>query len=319
MIMMGLNVIATGSCLPPAVVTNEDMRKIVDTSDEWIVKRTGIRERRRCTTESHQDLAAAAAAQALERAGIDRARVGACVVATICADHLTPSCGAMLQRTLGLPEETPCFDVNAACSGFLYALRIVQGLLTAERPYGVVVGCERLSKLTDYTDRGTCVLFGDGAGAVVVEAKPEAQDLCAVLGARSDDEVLFIPGAVDPAPSYIHMAGTTVFKFAVEVVPQCVERVLQKAGITMDQVDLVVLHQANERIIDHVAKKMEIPPEKVFKNIEWYGNMSSACIPVALDDLYRAGRLRAGMKIVSVGFGGGLTWGGGLIEIGGIV
>lgn len=316
--MMGIRVLATGSCLPTRVVTNDDMSRIVDTSDEWITKRTGIKERRRCTTESHLDLSRAAAEQALTRAGIDRSLVGACVVATVAADFLTPSCGALLQKALGLPEETPCFDVNAACAGFLYALRAAQGMLTPERPYGVVVGCERLTKITDYTDRSTCVLFGDGAGAVVVEASADAPDLYADLGARTDPEDLYIPGAWDERPSYIHMAGTPVFKFAVDIVPKSITRVLGRAGLTMDQVDWVVLHQANERIIDHVVKKMEIPSEKVFKNIEQYGNMSAACIPVGLDDLYTSGKLRPGMRALCVGFGGGLTWGGGLITIGGI-
>ena len=316
--MMGIRLLTTGSFLPPKVVTNDDMSRIVETSDEWITKRTGIKERRYCVEETHLDLATAAAKQALERAGIDRSLVGACVVTTVCGDYLTPSCACMLQKALDLPELTACLDINAACAGFAYGLRVIQGLLTPERPYGLVVSCETLSRLSDFTDRTTCVLFGDGAGAALVQASPDADDLHAVLGSRSDDQVLYAPGAADPAPSYIHMAGQPVFKFAVDIIPRTMEGILEKAGMTLDQVDWVVLHQANERIIDHVVRKMEIPPEKVFKNIARYGNMSSACIPIALDDLYTAGQLRPGMKVLCVGFGGGLTWGGCLIEIGGI-
>ena len=190
-------------------------------------------------------------------------------------------------------------------------------MLTPERPYGLVISCEILTRLTDFTDRTTCVLFGDGAGAVVVEATEDAHDICAVLGARGDDQVLYISGATQPEPSYIRMEGQAVFKFAVDIIPRCIQGVLEQAGKTMEQVDFVVMHQANERIIDHVVRKMEIPAEKVFKNIAEYGNMSSACIPVALNDLYELGRLKPGMQVVCVGFGGGLTWGGCLIEIGG--
>ncbi len=314
---MGLRLTATGSCLPPKVVTNDDLAQIVDTSDEWIVKRTGIRTRHYCETETHLDLAAAAARQALERAGIDPARLGACLVTTVAADQVTPSCACMLQKVLGLPEDTVCFDLNAACAGFPYGLRVLQGLLTAEKPYGLLVSCEVLSRLMDFTDRSTCVLFGDGAGAVVVEAAPDAPDLCARLGSRGDNQVLYIDGAGQPGPSHIHMEGQPVFKFAVDIMPKCGQAVLDAAGLTWDQVDLVVMHQANERIIDHIARKLSLPPEKIYKNVSRYGNMSSACIPVALNELYEAGRLTPGTKVLCVGFGGGLTWGGCLIEMGG--
>ena len=315
---MGIRIIATGSCLPKKVVTNDDLSKIVDTSDEWITKRTGIKERRYCETETHLDLAVAAGRQALERSGIDRTKIGACIVTTIGADHVTPSCACLLQKALDLPELTPCFDMNSACAGFPYGLRVMQGMLTPERPYGLLVSCETLTRFTDFTDRSTCVLFGDGAGAAVLEWSADAPDLGAVLGARSDDKVLYAPGAGSPEPSYIRMEGQPVFKFAVDIIPKCISGVLENTGLTLDQVDYLVMHQANERILDHVIRKMEIPAEKAYKNIAHYGNMSSACIPVALNDLYEVGKLRPGMKVLCVGFGGGLTWGGGLIEIGGI-
>ncbi len=316
--MRGIRLLATGACLPPKVVTNEDMSRIVDTSDEWITKRTGIKERRKCVTETHLDLAAGAARQALERAGIDRTRIGACIVTTICADRITPTCACMLQKTLDLPEETVCFDLNAACAGFVYGLRVMQGMLTEEKPYGLVVSSEVLTRLTDYTDRSTCVLFGDGAGAVVVEGSDEAPDVCAALGSRSDNEVLYIPNGTGPEKPYIHMDGRPVFKFAVDIIPRCIDAVLRRAGLTVDSLDWIVMHQANERIIDHVVKHAGLPADKVYKNIARIGNISSACIPTALNDIYEAGGLRPGGKVLVVGFGGGLTWGGALIEIGGI-
>lgn len=314
----GIKLLSTGSALPAKVVTNDDLSRMVDTSDEWIVKRTGIRERRHCVEENQFSLAAAAAKAALGRAGVDPERVAACIVTTICADNISPSCACLLQRELGLPEGTVCFDLNGACAGFVYGLQVISGLLTEEKPYGILVSSETLSRLSDFTDRSTCVLFGDGAGAAVVGLSDSLYGLCADFGSRSNREVLYIPSATANELSYIHMEGQPVFKFAVDIIPRCIGRVLQQAGLTMDDVDLVVMHQANARIIDHVAKHLKLPPEKCFKNIDRYGNMSSACIPIALDDLYRAGRLSAGMRLLPVGFGGGLTWGGALLEVGDI-
>ncbi|MCI8525219.1 MAG: beta-ketoacyl-ACP synthase 3 [Oscillospiraceae bacterium] len=313
----GIKLISTGAYLPEKIVTNEDLSRIVDTSDEWITKRTGIRTRHHCVSETHLDLAAAAARQALERAGIDKAQLGACVVTTVAGDKVTPSCACMLQAALDLPELTPCFDLNAACAGFPYALRVVQGLLTDERPYGLVVSAEVLSRLLDFTDRSTCVLFGDGAGAAVVARQEGAEDIHAVLGSRGNDQVLCIDGAWADHTAHVHMEGQPVFKFAVNIIPSCIEDILRAAGRTLEEVDLVVMHQANERILDHVVSRMGLPPEKVYKNIAHIGNISSACIPVALNELYEAGRLTPGLRMLCVGFGGGLTWGGCLIEMGG--
>ena len=317
--MMGIKIIATGSYLPSKVVTNDDLSKIVDTSDEWIVKRTGIRTRHYLGKgETHQTMAEAAAKQALERANIDRSKIAACIVTTLGGDYITPTCACMLQTALGLDENTACFDMNSACAGFPYGLKLAQGLVTKERPYALVVSCEALSRLTDFTDRSTCVLFGDGAGAVVVEGSEDTPDICAVLGSRSNQPVLYIDGSTEEGPSYIHMEGQAVFKFAVDIIPRCIQWILDQAGKTVEDLDWLGRHQANERIIDHAVKKMQMPPEKAFKNIAKYGNMSSACIPIALNDLYEAGQLRSGMRVLCVGFGGGLTWGGCLIEIGGI-
>ena len=317
--MNGIKLCGTGAAAPAKVVTNDDMAAMVETSDEWISTRTGIKERRYCTDETLLSLCTAAARQAMDRAGISPADLGVCLVATISPDFITPALSCLLQRELGLPEDCLCMDLNAACSGFLYGLHTAQCLLDAcPRKYGLVVGGEVFSRLMDFTDRTTCILFGDGAGAAVVRSGPDCPVLHTVVGARGDEKVLYVPGSGTGAPQYIHMEGTAVFKFAVETVPKCITQVLEQAHMTAEDIDLFVLHQANERIIDHAVKKMQMPPEKAFKNIAKYGNMSSACIPIALNDLYEAGQLRSGMRVLCVAFGGGLTWGGCLIEIGGI-
>ncbi len=316
--MTGIKLLATGSALPKKVVTNEDLSHMVDTNDEWIVKRTGIHERHHCVEETQYSLAAEAAELALARAGIDRNRVGACVVTTICADHLSPSCACLLQKPLGLPERTICFDLNGACAGFVYGLQVISSLLTEERPYGLLVSSEVLSRVCDFTDRTTCILFGDGAGAAVVQRCEVGTGLSADFGSRSDPAALYIPSGPAKEPALLHMQGQVVFRFAVEIIPECAGHVLANAGRTLDDIDLIVMHQANERIIDNVIKHMGLSEEKCFKNVARYGNMSSACIPIALDDLYREGRLRPGTRLLIVGFGGGLTWGGAYIEVGDI-
>lgn len=314
---MGIEIIATGKALPQKIVTNEDMSRMVDTSDEWIVKRTGIHTRRYAGAETHRELCLAAARQAMDRAAVSKDQIGAIVVATLGGDFITPSCACQLQASLHLPEEIICFDLNAACAGFLYALKAIQGLLTPEKPYGLVVGCELLTKLTDFTDRSTCVLFGDGAGAVVVRGGAEIPDNGMVLGSRGDSEVLYVPGIAAEEPSHIHMNGTAVFKFAVDIIAQCLRQVCEKTGTAMADADYVVFHQANERIIDHAAKKLHLPEEKVPKIIAEYGNISAACIPIVLDELFEAGKLTPGKRVLCVGFGGGLSWAGGLFTIGG--
>ena len=316
--MNGIKLIGAGYALPGHIVTNEDLSRLVDTSDEWIVSRTGIRQRRHCREETHTQLCLQAARDALERAGIGGERLGAVIVATLSADHLTPAAACLLQRELGVPEDAVCFDLNAACSGFLFALHTMECLL-ARQPgkYGLVVGGEVLSRLIDFTDRSTCILFGDGAGAAVVRSDPAYPSLHACLGVRGDENILSIPGTETGAPSKIHMEGTAVFKFAVETVPRCIDNVLQSAGARAEDVDCFVFHQANERIIDLVVKKYHIPPEKYCKNISSCGNTSAASIPILLGQLWERGELREGMRVLCVGFGGGLTWGGALVEIGG--
>ena len=289
--MNGIKLLSTGSAVPAKVVTNDDLAKIVDTNDEWISTRTGIRSRRYCGEgESHTALCLAAARQALARSGVKPSELGVCVVATFTQDFLTPAAACLLQRELGL-------------------------LAAAPRKYGLVLGAEVLSRVTDFDDRSTCVLFGDGAGAAVVEWRADYPSLHAVLGCRGNDECLYAPGVNTSRPAHIHMDGQPVFRFAVEAVPRCAKEVLSKAGLGLEDVDRFVFHQANQRIIDFAIKKLGVDPDKCTGNIARTGNTSAASVPLLLDELVTAGALRSGQKALCVGFGGGLTWAGALLEL----
>ena len=313
--MNGIKIRGTGRAVPEKVVTNQDLARIVETNDEWITSRTGIQRRHHCTGETHASLCVSAAKAALERAGVSPDQIGACIVATVTADTLVPSAACMLQRELGLPTDIPCFDLNAACTGFLYALHTMECLLNASpRKFGLVVGCEQLSRVINWEDRGTCILFGDGAGAAVVECREGWPSVGAVLGSQGDDELLRLPGIESGERGFIAMEGTKVFKFAVEAIPRCMEQVLEKAQMTAADVDFFVFHQANARIIDLAVRKFRIPPEKYYKNIQEYGNTSAASIPLVLSELQDQGKVGPGSRTLVVGFGGGLTWGGALIE-----
>ena len=315
--MSGIKLVGTGSALPVQEVTNFDLEKKVDTSDEWISTRTGISSRHYCTgEENHLGLCTAAARRALESAGIGAEQIGVCLVATLTQDTLTPSTACVLQKELGMPEDTVCFDLNAACAGFVYGLHTAECLLAASvRKYALVIGCEVLSRITDFTDRSTCVLFGDGAGAAVVEWREDYPSLSAVMGSRGNRQVLMIPGVNTGASSYIHMDGKEVFRFAVEILPRCAKEVAAKAGIGLDEVDHFVFHQANQRILDFAIKKLKLDPEKCAGNIAHTGNTSAASVPILLDELVRSGRLHSGQKVLCAGFGGGLTWAGALLQL----
>ena len=313
--MNGIKILGMGRSVPAQVVTNDDMARIVDTSDEWITSRTGIRSRHHCRGETHTQLCREAAQRALERAGVRPEEIGACIVATVTAQSLVPSTACLLQRDLGLPQDIPCFDLSAACTGFLFALHTMECLLNASsRPYGLVIGAEVLSRFSDFTDRSTCVLFGDGAGAAVVECRAGWPSISAQLGRTGTAQILRLPGARLEEPPLIAMDGRGVFRFAVETVPRCVKQVLQQRGYTVDEIDCFVFHQANARITDLAAHKLGIPPEKYYKNIDHYGNTSAASIPLVLSELQDLGRIGPGSRVLAVGFGGGLTWGGALLE-----
>ena len=311
--MQGIHIVATGSALPKKVVTNDDLSKIVDTSDEWIRTRTGIGQRYICEEETCTTLAIRAAKEAVEKSGVAIEDIGVVVVATVTAEYAFPSTACLVQKALGLSKDVMSFDISAACSGFLYGLKICKGLLEGNsRKYAVLVGCEQMSRLLDFTDRSTCVLFGDGAGAAVIEL----DDSLFVHKAWSDgnSEVLSCKGA-GYNDVKIFMEGQEVFKFAVSVIKQGIDEVLSEAGLSMDDIDYVVCHQANERIIDFVSKKYKGHADKFFKNIEDYANTSAASIPIALDTMMKRDMLKKGMKIVSVGFGAGFTWSSALITI----
>ncbi len=314
--MNGIKIRGTGRGVPGKVVSNRDLEKIVETTDEWIVSRTGIQNRRHCSgEETFSAITAEAARRALADAGVRPEEIGACIVATVTPETMVPSAACALQRDLGLRTDIPCFDLGAACSGFLFALHTMECLLNASpQKYGLVVGAENLSRCIDWSDRGTCILFGDGAGAAVVECREGWPSISAVMGCHGNGELLRLPGPGPGEPGLITMEGTKVFKFAVEAVPWCVDQVLKKTGRTAEDVDFFVFHQANARIIDLAVRKYRIPPEKYYKNIAEYGNTSAASIPLVLSELRQQGKIVPGSRILAVGFGGGLTWGGCLIE-----
>ena len=311
-VMDGLHIVGMGHYVPPHVVTNDDLSKIVDTNDEWISSRTGIRRRHFAENETNEDMATAAVEMAIQNAGIDKNDLGVVIVATVRPDHLTPSMACMVQKRLDIPQDVACFDINAACSGFMYGIQIARGMLMqSKKRYAVVVGSEMLSKILDMTDRGTCILFGDGAGAAVLELSDQHRYF-SVLGSDGNDDVLECPN--HNGTRYVNMKGSDVFKFAVSMVPKTIFELLDQAGLTADDIDVYVCHQANKRIVEMVAKKCKQDMSKFYIDMDEYGNTSSASIPIALSEMNQKGLIKPGMKMICVGFGGGLTWGGAYIE-----
>ena len=313
--MKGFQLLATGGALPGRTVTNDDLSRMVDTSDDWITSRTGIRTRHWCTEgESAATLAIAAAKQALQRSGLAPADIACCVCATLSAPDATPSVACQVQAALGLPETCPALDINAACSGFLYGTAVARGLLaTLGGRYALVIGCEALSRLMDPADRSTCVLFGDGAGAAIFELAADPTPFAVMLGARGDAAIhAGGPSRAGSAP--ITMDGRAVFRFAVDALPKCLHAVLDETQLTLDDLSWVVCHQANSRIIDHCVKALQADPAKFYKNMDRHGNTSAASIPVALNELAESGQLQPGQLLACIGFGGGLTWGGAIFQ-----
>jgi 3-oxoacyl-[acyl-carrier-protein] synthase III len=318
----GLEVSITGlGCrVPDRVVTNEELSEHVDTTDEWIVERTGIRERRiAAPEEALSDVALPAARDALAQAGLEGKDVDLLIVATVTPDMAFPSTAAILADTLGAADAA-AYDLSAGCTGFMYALAQAYGMLAgglAKR--ALVVGGDLLSRILDWTDRSTVVLFGDGAGAVVLEVVSEQGFLGFELGADGGGgESLWLPGSgsriFDDADRYVKMNGREVFKFATRILVQSAEDLLAECGVTIDEVDLYVPHQANVRIIDHATRKLGVPSDKVVVNVDRYGNTSSGSIPLALADAAADGRLRPGGLVLMTGMGAGLTWGSALIR-----
>lgn len=312
---MGFEIVATGSYLPKKTVTNFDFEQRMDTSDEWIYSRTGIKERRYVEDETTEDLGFYAAKAVIEKSGVAKEKIRALLVPTFTSDYLTPSVACLLQRRLELPEDLFALDINGACSGFLYGLKIADSLLCTmeEDEYILVVGSEVISKLLNFEDRGTSILFGDGAGAVLV--KKRKGNAVFSVGSRGTAKELGCAGVNRQGlKPQVYMDGKEVFRFATSAVIQCIEDVLKKADISKETPDYIICHQANWRIIDYVRKKLDLPSEKFYGNIERYGNTSSASIPIVLDEMSEKGLLKKGMRVLLVGFGGGLTWGGTLLE-----
>ncbi|MBA2383365.1 MAG: ketoacyl-ACP synthase III [Actinobacteria bacterium] len=316
-----MGITGIGVHVPDRVFTNHDLAQFVDTSDEWIVERTGIRERRFAREdEALTDIAFPAAQRALAQAGADPASIDLIVVATVTPDMMFPTTSALLADSLGMPDAA-AYDLLAGCTGFMYALAQAYAMVASGlASRALVVGGDVLSKILDWTDRSTLVLFGDGAGAVVVEHVDGTGGFLGFeLGADGGGgENLWLPGSgsrhFDDADRLVKMNGREVFKFATRVLVSSAEKVLDECGCTVADVDVYVPHQANRRIIDHAARKLGIPEEKVVVNVDRYGNTSSGSIPLALADAVADGRLREGELVLMTGMGAGLTWGSALME-----
>ena len=318
---MATRIIGTGSALPKTIVTNDDLSKVVETSDEWISSRTGIRARRIAKDETTVSLAAEAALNALKNSHKHPEEIQLVIAATCSPDYFFPSTACCVMRELGIPEAA-AFDLSAACSGFLFALNTAHAYLESGMyQNALVIGTETISKLIDWEDRGTCVLFGDGAGAAVVEK--DSTGLLSVVqhadGGKSQVLTcrnrtvrnLLVPEELPR--EYITMEGQEVFKFAVKKVPECIRQVLEQSGTGIDEVKYFVIHQANSRIIQSVAKRLGAGEDKFPMNLQSTGNTSAASIPLLLDEMNQRGMLKRGDKIILSGFGAGLTWGADLL------
>ncbi len=320
---MNTKIIGTGYDLPAFAADNNYLATLVDTSDEWIVERTGIRTRHLAKEETTTSMAVNASRQALERAGMQAEDVELLIVATISGDTETPSTACRVQAEIGA-NRAVAFDINAACSGFLYGMHVAEAFIRSGiYRNALVIGAETLSKLIDWTDRSTCVLFGDGAGAAVLAATEETGIISQSIGSNGEKwEVLECQGRPNENPlcekgqelKYMTMNGQEVFKFAVKTVPLCVEDAVEKAGIGLDEVKYFLLHQANKRIIQSVAKRLGQPEEKFPMNLDQCGNTSAASLPILLAQMDEQGLLQKGDRLVLSGFGAGLTWGACLLE-----
>lgn len=317
-------ILGTGSYVPSKVLTNNDLAKFVETSDEWIQSRTGIKERHIVTDEYTVDLAEKAAKKALKDANLEPTDIDLVIVATVTPDNAFPGVSQLLQARLGL-NEIMCFDINAACSGFLYAFNVADKMIrSGAYKNALVIGAETLTRLTDWSDRNTCVLFGDAAGAVVLSSSKENKVKDVICGSIADTEGYLIcknPEIKDPEVNavskqdHIHMNGREVFKFATRIMPKMINQLIERNSIQKEDINYVVAHQANERIIDKASRDVGIGMDKMFLNIQKYGNTSAASVPLALDEAIKEGKLKEGDLFVTVAFGGGFTYGGALIEL----
>ena len=323
-----MRILGSGHYVPKNIVTNDDLSKIVDTNDEWISSRTGISTRYISDGEGVSDLASKAALLALKDANISATDIDMILLATMTPDSMLPNNASIIQKNIGAINAT-CFDINAACSGFLFALNTAHAYLSSGMCKNIlVIGAETLSKIVDWSDRASCVLFGDGAGAMVVTAD-NTKAFYSVSGSDGSKGHVLTGGAtllknmlvnseetnIMTDNYYMHMDGQELFKFAVTKVPECINEVLTKANLTAEDIDCFILHQANVRIISSVAKRLGVSPDKLPINLNKYGNTSAATIPILFDELKKSGSLDNAKRVIFSGFGGGLTWGASLVEL----
>jgi 3-oxoacyl-[acyl-carrier-protein] synthase III len=322
-----VSIIGTGSYVPERILTNQELEKMVDTTDQWIQTRTGIRERRIAKdNEATSDMGARAAMAAMEQAKVTPEEIDLIIVATATPDHIFPATACYVQKKIGAINAA-CFDLSAACSGFLYALEVAQQFIS-NHVYNTVliIGAEKLSTITDWTDRNTCVLFGDGAGAAILRNRPNSHGVISThMGSDGDfSEILKMPGGGSRCPikpenvhlrlNTVKMAGKETYKQAVTSMFNAATRVLDEAGLQYEDIGCVIPHQANLRIIEAIAQRMGLPMEKFYVNLDRFGNTSAAAVAIALDEAHRTGRIQIGDHILLVVFGGGLTWGSSVIH-----
>lgn len=317
-----MKVLGTGSYLPDYILTNDQLALSIDTSDQWITSRTGIKERRISQDEEDSDLATKAAEKAIQNSQIEKDNIELILVATLSSEYSTPSIACIVQKNLNI-ENAICMDINAACSGFIYALQTADCYMKAGIVQNaLIIGTETLSKLVDYSDRSTCILFGDGAGALVVQSESKKQFYCK-LGANGLKSNALVCNRKklsnllvkkEQPDEFIHMNGQEIYKFVLRIVPQLIEDVVREAGLRLDEVKYYVLHQANQRMNQIVAEKLGVADEFFPSNLKNTGNTSAASVPILLDELNREHKLKSSDKLVCCAFGGGLTWGAALLE-----
>ena len=322
-----VSIIGTGSYVPEKVLTNADLTRMVDTSDEWITTRTGIKERRVAAKDEHtSDMAAKAALKAIEQAKISPTEINLIIVATATPDMLFPATACFVQKKIGATNAA-CLDISAACAGFLFGVEIAQQFVTSHSHDTVlVIGADKLTSITNWADRNTCVLFGDGAGAAILRHRGSAHGVISThIGSDGEfTDILFMPGGGSRCPitaenahlnlATIHMTGKEVYKQAVTAMLRAAKKALDQAGLSIDDIACVIPHQANLRIIEAIADRLKIPIEKFYVNLDKYGNTSAAAVAIALDEANRTGRIKAGDYVLMVVFGGGLTWASTVIE-----
>jgi len=324
--MVYSKIIGTGAYAPARIVKNDELSKMVETNDEWIISRTGIKQRRISIGEKTYQIAAKAATEAIKNAGIDKKEIDMIILATITPDFFMPSTANLVQAELGL-KDIPSFDITAGCTGFIYGLQIAdQFIRSKESKTILLIGAEVLSKVVDWSDRNTCVLFGDGAGAVILKSSSQEGIICTYTGSQGDlKELLTLPAVPlknpflqipnnNGGPSNISMNGKEIFQFATRIMIKSISHVLNKSNLSIDEIDYIIPHQANIRIIDYVARKLKVEREKFIINLDRFGNTSSASIPLALDEAHNKKMFCPGDRIIMVAFGGGLTWGSALLN-----